>query len=203
MPGGRPPCLRLRAAVSSPSNVDSRMFSRSGSAIAAENANSSPLPRTARVADTGQGLGEHLQGRAVGGEVVGERGEFGGVAAEPFHRVDGEDDPAVPGVRLDLPGRAERLLELRAARTRVLIFSLKILSRGMSCLLSASSWESSSCPSVGQRAYPMRMSALGRSGSMGAGGGVPGRQGRPGPRSAGVGTRSALFSRGTRVKRRV
>ncbi|MFD6906494.1 hypothetical protein ACE1N8_32025 [Streptomyces sp. DSM 116494] len=35
----------------------------------------------------------------------------------------------------------------------------------------------------------------------GVGGGVPGRHGRPGPRSAGVGTRSAFFSRGTMVKR--
>ncbi|CDR17522.1 predicted protein [Streptomyces iranensis] len=49
----------------------------------------------------------------------------------------------------------------------------------------------------------MRMSALGRSGSIGAGGGLPGRHGRPGTRSAGVGTRSAFFSRGTLVKRRV
>ncbi len=44
---------------------------------------------------------------------------------------------------------------------------------------------------------------LGRSGSIGVGGGVPGRHGRPGPRSVGVGTRSAFFSRGTLVKRRV
>ncbi|CDR17520.1 predicted protein [Streptomyces iranensis] len=41
MTGGRPPCLPLRAAVSSPSSVDSRMFSRSVSASAAKNANSS------------------------------------------------------------------------------------------------------------------------------------------------------------------
>lgn len=38
--GGRPPCLPLRAAVSSPSCVDSRMDSRSVSAIAAKSANS-------------------------------------------------------------------------------------------------------------------------------------------------------------------
>ena len=37
-------------------------------------------------------------------------------------------------------------------RTRVLIFSLKILSLGMPCLLSASSCESSSWPSVEHRA---------------------------------------------------
>lgn len=48
---------------------------------------------------------------AVGGEVVGERGEFGGVAAEALHLVHGEDDPAVRGVRLDLPRRPQRLLE--------------------------------------------------------------------------------------------
>ncbi|MGK4585779.1 hypothetical protein [Kitasatospora sp. HPMI-4] len=36
-----------------------------------------------------------------------------------------------------------------------------------------------------------------------AGGGVPGRQGRPGPRSAGVDTRSSLASQGTFVKRPV
>ncbi len=41
MTGGRPPCLPLRAALSSPSRVDSRMFSRSVSVIAAKNANSS------------------------------------------------------------------------------------------------------------------------------------------------------------------
>ncbi|MFE9250088.1 hypothetical protein [Streptomyces sp. NPDC007088] len=40
MTGGRPPCLPLRASVSSPSSVDSRMFSRSVSAIAAKKANS-------------------------------------------------------------------------------------------------------------------------------------------------------------------
>lgn len=88
-------------------------------------------------------------------------------------------------------------------RTRVLIFSLKILSLGMPCLLRASSWESSSCPRVEHRAYPMRRSALGRSGSMGPGGGVPRRHGRPGPRPAGVGTGSAFFSRGTWVNRRL
>jgi hypothetical protein len=88
----------------------------------------------------------------VGGEVVGERGEFGGVAAEPLHLVHGEDDPAVWGVGLDLPRGPQRFLELGAYADAVLIFSLKILSLGMPCLLSASSWESSSCPSVEQRA---------------------------------------------------
>ncbi len=36
MTGGRPPCRSLRAAASSPSNVDSRTFSRSVSAMAAK-----------------------------------------------------------------------------------------------------------------------------------------------------------------------
>lgn len=55
----------------------------------------------------------------------------------------------------------------------------------------------------GYRAYPMRMSASGVSGAVGAGGGVSGRHGCPGRRSAGVGMRSSLASRGTVVKRRV
>jgi hypothetical protein len=41
------------------------------------------------------------------------------------------------------------------------------------------------------------MPGLGRCGAIGAGGGVPGRYGRPGPLSAGVGTLSAFFKRGT------
>ncbi|MFF3643212.1 hypothetical protein [Streptomyces sp. NPDC002564] len=41
MTGGRPPSLPLRAVVSSPSRVDSRMFSRSFSAIAATSTSSS------------------------------------------------------------------------------------------------------------------------------------------------------------------
>lgn len=70
------------------------------------------LPRTGGVVNAGQWPGEHLQGEAVGGEVVSERGEFGGVAAEPLHLVHGEDDPAVRGVRLDLPRGPQRHLEL-------------------------------------------------------------------------------------------
>jgi hypothetical protein len=50
----------------------------------------------------------------VGGEVVGQGGELGGVAAEAFHLVDGEDDPAVRGVGLDLPSQSQGGLELRA-----------------------------------------------------------------------------------------
>jgi len=42
----------------------------------------------------------HFQDQAVRGEVVGQGGEFGGVAAEAFHLVDGEDDPAVRGMGL-------------------------------------------------------------------------------------------------------
>jgi hypothetical protein len=40
----------------------------------------------------------------VGGEVLGECGEFGGVADQALHLVDGEDDPAVRGVGLDPAG---------------------------------------------------------------------------------------------------
>jgi hypothetical protein len=46
--------------------------------------------------------------------VVGERGEFGGVAAEPLHLVDGEDDAGVWGAGLDLGSGGERGLELGA-----------------------------------------------------------------------------------------
>jgi hypothetical protein len=48
-----------------------------------------------------------IQDEAVGGEVVGERGEFGNIPADPLHLVHGEDDPVARGVRLDLPGRME------------------------------------------------------------------------------------------------
>ena len=48
------------------------------------------------------------------GDVVGQRGQLGGVAAQPFHLADGEDDPAVWGVGLDLPYRFQGGLELRA-----------------------------------------------------------------------------------------
>ena len=47
-------------------------------------------------------------------EMVRKGGELGGVAAEPFHLVDGQDDPAVRGVGLDLPGQRECRLELRS-----------------------------------------------------------------------------------------
>lgn len=46
--------------------------------------------------------------------MVGECGEFGGVAARALHLVDGEDDPAMRGVGLDLAGECERGLELWA-----------------------------------------------------------------------------------------
>jgi len=50
----------------------------------------------------------------VRGDVVGQRGQLGGVAAQPLHLVDGEDDPAVWGVGLDLPYRFQGGLQLRA-----------------------------------------------------------------------------------------
>jgi hypothetical protein len=89
------------------------MFSRSVSDIAAKNANSSrPGPLGSYI--PGRGPASILQDQAVGGQVVGERGEFGGVAAEPLHLIHGKDDPAVRGVGLDLAGGGERRLELRA-----------------------------------------------------------------------------------------
>ncbi|MFF1922808.1 hypothetical protein ACFVW8_19835 [Streptomyces sp. NPDC058221] len=60
----------------------------------------------------------HLQDQAVGSEVVGERGEFGGVAAEALHLLHGDDDPAVWGVRLDLPRRPQRVPDPGADRGR-------------------------------------------------------------------------------------
>lgn len=48
------------------------------------------------VVDPGEWSGEHLQDEAVGGEVVGERGEFGGVTAEALHLVDGPGFGAGP-----------------------------------------------------------------------------------------------------------
>jgi hypothetical protein len=68
----------------------------------------------------------------VGGEVVGERGEFGGVASEPLHLVDGEDDPAVRGVGLDLAGGSECGLELGADSDPVLVLSAG-LALGRDC----------------------------------------------------------------------
>ncbi|MFD8263121.1 hypothetical protein ACFV19_30380 [Streptomyces griseoluteus] len=61
----------------------------------------------------------------MGGEMIGERGQLGGVAAEALHLVHGEDDPAMRGVRLDLPRCPQRLLDFGRTRTRVLIFSLQ------------------------------------------------------------------------------
>lgn len=49
----------------------------------------------AEVIHSREEAGEHLQHQAMGEQVVGERGEFGGVAAEPLHLVHREDDPPV------------------------------------------------------------------------------------------------------------
>lgn len=58
------------------------------------------------VVDAGQGPGEHLRDQAVGNDVVGEGGELGGIAAEPLHLAQGEEDAAVRGVRLGLQAPA-------------------------------------------------------------------------------------------------
>lgn len=59
------------------------MFSRSVSGTAAKQ----QLAVPAGVVHSREGAGEHLQHQAVGEQVVGERGEFGNVAAEPLHLV--------------------------------------------------------------------------------------------------------------------
>jgi hypothetical protein len=56
----------------------------------------------------------HLQHQAVLGQTVREGGEFCCVMPQPLHPEHGEDDPAVRGVRLDLPGGLQCFLELRA-----------------------------------------------------------------------------------------
>lgn len=83
-------------------------------------------------------------------------------------------------------------------RTRVEIFSEKILSRPGPCAASASSCDCSSWVRVLHRAYPIRMSAAGVSAGKGAGG-----WGARTPRLAGVSTRSSLLSRRTLVNRPV
>jgi hypothetical protein len=125
MTGGRPPCLPLRAAV--PCATSGRggahrpePFERGLADVLAlglrhrGEEREQQLPRARGVVHAGQGAGEHLQHQAVRGEVIGERGEFSGVAAEPLHLVHREDDAAVRGVRLDLAGGCERILELGA-----------------------------------------------------------------------------------------
>ncbi|MCH0564880.1 MULTISPECIES: hypothetical protein [unclassified Streptomyces] len=67
------------------------MLSHSVSAIAAKDANRN-LPGPVGVG-AGQVLGEHLQDQAVRGQVV-ERGEYGGIPAQPLHLVHSQDDPA-------------------------------------------------------------------------------------------------------------
>jgi len=110
MAGGRPPWFPLRAAAFRPSRVASRMFSRSFRPSRRRTRTVSGRCRTGRryraVARPA------LQGDALCGEVVRERGQFGGVVAEPLHLVRGEDHTAVWGVRLDLPARVQGLLEL-------------------------------------------------------------------------------------------
>lgn len=127
------------------------MFSRSVSAHRGEAREQHPAG-AGGVVDAGERSGEHFQGDAVRGEVVGQRGELGGVADEPFHLKDGEDDPAVRGVGLDLPAGVQGASKLVADRTRVETFSAKILSRGMPCAVSASSWDWSSWVRWEQRA---------------------------------------------------
>lgn len=46
------------------------------------------------------------------GEMVGQRGQLGRVAAQVLHLVHGEDEPAVRGVGLDLAAQLQRGIEL-------------------------------------------------------------------------------------------
>ena len=129
MTGGPQPWFPLRAAAVSPSRVASRMFSRSVSDHRGEE-REQDATGAGGVVDPGQRSGEHLQSDAVRGDVVGQRGQLGGVAAQPFHLVDGEDDPAVWGVGLDLPYGFQGGLELRAdSHAAGDPFSAKIFSR--------------------------------------------------------------------------
>lgn len=68
----------------------------------------------------GRGPGRHFQDQAAGGEVVGERGQFGGVAAEPLQLAHMTRQCGVYA----LTSRAVLSATSKAGRTRtrVLIF---------------------------------------------------------------------------------
>ncbi len=93
------------------------------------------------------GLGEE----ALAGEVVGERGEFGGVAAEALHLVHGKDDAAVRGV--GLTSRAVRAPPRTgsSADAGADLLAEDLVPRD-AVARKASSWASSSCPRAEQGA---------------------------------------------------
>ena len=150
-------------------------------------------PGTAGLVDAGQRAGQHLQDQAVGGEVVGERGELGGVAAVPLHLTDGEQHPAVGGMGLDLAGGGEGCLELGAdpdagadllgedlvATDAVRVERVQLRLQFLGEVRAAGVPDAD----VGARGV----------GDGGVGGGVPGRQGWPGPRSVGGGRHAQQF----------
>ena len=71
--------------------------------------------------------------------MIGQRSEFGGVTAKAFHLVDGQDDPAVRGVGLDLPGQREYRcrfsFELASLTGADLRFAIRVLCRHWSLSL--------------------------------------------------------------------
>ncbi|MFJ5797726.1 hypothetical protein [Streptomyces decoyicus] len=64
----------------------------------------------------------------MGGEMVGERGEFGSVAAEALHLVDGKDDAECGAWASISWAAASVAATCGRPRMQVLIFSLKILA---------------------------------------------------------------------------
>src|SRR6185437_1026519 len=128
-------------------------------------------------------------------------GQLGGVAA--LHLVHGEDHAAVRVVSLDLAARFQRGLEFRPyphasgdLLEEDLVAGDAVCFRGVELgpeFLSQVRAARVADPDVGR----------GRVAATGAGGGVPGRHRCPGPRSAGVGTRSLFASRGTFLNRPV
>jgi len=103
----------LRAAASSPSRGGFADVLPPGPGHRGEEREPQPAG-TWRVVHPGQRPGEHLQDQAVRGEVAGQGGQLGGVPAQALHLADGDDDAAVRGAALDLPGEGERGPELRA-----------------------------------------------------------------------------------------
>ena len=96
----------------------------------------------------------------------------------------------------------EHLISAQVTRPGVVtLMELVAAARSGAGALTSEKVEDLLTPSM--RADLERMSAVGASGARASGTGVPGRHGWPGPRSAGVGTRRSLASRGTLVKRPV
>jgi len=120
----------------------------------------------------------------VGGEVVGQGGELGGVAAEAFHLVHGEDDAAVRGVGLDLAGERERGLELGADPDPGADLLGEDLVPGVPCAASASSWDCSSWLAGSAVGRGLGAQQLGQAWHFGEAAGVVGAGDSSGPGTA-------------------